>query len=429
MRTDCYDVIEWAGTQEWSSGKVAMCGISYFGMACYWAAMQQPPHLSAILPYEALTDKYGDVCRQGGLWHSGFQKHWYDNIVVPQQYGRDEGLSEDELEKQRMDFDAFAVNWVWRSEGPWPVFDRTRHLSKIKVPMLTAGNWMDSEVHLPGNPTSYEHASSEWKFLEMHTGNHLAAYYEADQIQRQRKFLDYFLKGKTDNGLKDSPRIELLVRRGLENSYRTESSWPPKDAVQTPLYLASNGRLAFEEYKASSPDEALTYAGFTGSSFFQTEPMEEELEFLGFPHLDLTVSTDAKDMDIFVYFYIIDPNGKKLVFRGNHDEPAVSFLRSWFRLSHRTLSSKSTPERPVLDQMKPAPVEADKWYNVKVPIVCTSMIVAPGHRLAIALRANDEEEIIPPMRHIGPDRPAELLTGTNRIKLGGKLVLPVVKRA
>lgn len=272
-----------------------MCGISYYGMACYWAAMQQPPHLSAIVPYEALTDEYGDVVRQGGLWHSGFQKHWYNNTVVPQQYGKLEGLSEEQLIKQRFDYDALATNWVWRSEGPWPILDHARDLAKIKVPMLTAGNWMDSEVHLPGNPTSYERASSEWKFLEMHTGNHLAAYYERDQIQRQLEFLDYFLKGKTDNGLKESPHIDLLIRKGIENFYRAENAWPPTDATQTHLYLAPNRLLSFEQYKASSPDDALSYSGLTGENFFQTEPLREKLEILGFPHLDLTVSTDAKE--------------------------------------------------------------------------------------------------------------------------------------
>lgn len=64
------------------------------------------------------------------------------------------------IRKAMDDYDALGTNWVWRSEDPWPVFDRTRDLAKIKVPMLTAGNWMDSEVHLPGNPTSYERASS-----------------------------------------------------------------------------------------------------------------------------------------------------------------------------------------------------------------------------------------------------------------------------
>lgn len=425
---DAYDVVEWAGTQEWSSGKVAMCGISYFGMSCYWAAMRQPPHLSAIVPYEALTDMYGDVCRQGGLWHCGFQKHWFNNIVIPIQYGKGEGLGEEELARQRFDYEALGHNWVWRSEGPWPVFDRNRDLSKIQVPILTAGNWMDSEVHLPGNLTSFEKTSSDWKFLEMHTGNHLAAYYEPAQIQRQLVFLDYFLKDKRGNGLEGAPRIELTIRQGTHNFYRAEKSWPPEDATYIPLFLASNDTLSFEEYNASSKNETISYAGLTGQSFFQTASLTEKIEILGYPYLELTLSTDAEDMDLFIYFYVIDPDGNKLVFRGNHDEPAVSFLRSWFRLSHRSLSTKSAPNRPILDQMKPAPVEKNKCYDVKIPVPPTSMVIEPGHRLAIALRANDEEEIIPPMRHVGPDRSEEVFSGTNKIALGGKLVVPVVKR-
>ena len=293
--------------------------------------------------------------------------------------------------------------------------------------MLTAGNWMDSEVHLPGNPTSYEKASSKWKSLEMHTGNHLAAYYEPQQIERQLKFLDYFLKDKKGNGLEAAPRIDLLIRRGTENFYRTEKSWPPEDATITSLYLAPGNRLSTDQYIASSDEDAITYLGLTGSSLFQTPPMERPFEILGYPYLELTVSTDAKDMDVFVYLHVIDPQGKKLVFRGNHDEPAVSCLRSWFRLSHRTLSGNSTPHRPILDQTKPAPVNKNEYYKVKIPMPPTSLIVDTGYRLAMALRANDEE-IIPPMRHVGRDRPEGVLLGTNRIMLGGRLVVPVVHR-
>ncbi|KAF2659344.1 alpha/beta-hydrolase [Lophiostoma macrostomum CBS 122681] len=426
---DAFDVVEWAGAQEWSTGKVAMCGISYFGMACYWTAMQQPPHLEAIVPYEALTDMYGDSVRQGGVWHTGFQKHWFNNIIVPQQYGRNEGLDDEQLKKQRFDYEALETKWKWRNEGPWPVFDRERQLSKINVPILTAGNWMDSEVHLPGNARSFEQVFSKWKFLEMHTGNHLVAYYEPAQIQRQLKFLDYFLKGQTDNGLESSPRIDLLIRRGAENFYRTEESWPPQDAEFLPLYLAPKGALSFDQYTASSQDDYIKYAGLTGGeNLFQTLVLEEDFEILGYPHLDLTVSTDAQDMDIFVYFYIIDPEGKKIQVRGNHDEPAVSLLRGWQRLSHRTLSKDCKPDRPELEQLEPALVEKGKWYDIKMPMPCTSIRVPKGHRLAVSLQATDEEEIIPPMRHVGPDRSEEVFIGTNRIKLGGKVVVPVVKR-
>ncbi|KAM6506711.1 hypothetical protein FSOLCH5_013686 [Fusarium solani] len=171
-------------------------------MACYWAGMFQPPHLAAIAPYEGLTDMYGEVCRQGGVWHSGFQKYWFDNIIF--------------------------------------------------TPM--------------------------WK-----------------------GFFDYFLKGKTDNGLEATPRIDLLIRRGTNNSYRVEESWPPQDTIYTSLYLAPDEALSFDEFAASSEDDAISSAGLTGKDLFQSAPLKD-FEILGYPNLDLAVSTDAKDMDIFIYF-------------------------------------------------------------------------------------------------------------------------------
>ncbi|KAH7043332.1 Alpha/Beta hydrolase protein [Macrophomina phaseolina] len=424
---DGYDAVEWAGTQDWSNGKVAMCGISYFAMACYWTAMQQPPHLAAIVPYEGLTDNYGHTTRQGGVFHSGFQKHWFNNIVVPQQYGRLEGVDEVELAKARFDFTGLESSWIWRSEGAWPVLDRYRDLRKIKVPLLSAGNWMDSEVHLPGNLVAFEEASSE-KFLEMHTGNHLAAYYAPDQPKRQRQFLDYFLLDQKNNGLDQAPQIDLLIRKGAEGFYRREETWPPQDIEYVSAYIAPDDKLSFSPYSATSPGDSIDYAGLTGSTELRTEPFQSDFEILGYPYLDLTVSTDAKDMDLFVYFYLIDASGEKVVFRGNHDEPALSFLRSWFRLSHRTLSEKSTTHRPMLDQQSAAPVKPNELYSVKVPIPPTSMIFEKGTRLAVALRADDEETTIPPMRHVGPDRSEEVFAGKNRILRGGRLVLPAVKR-
>lgn len=421
-------MVEWAGTQEWSNGKVALGGISYLGMACYWTAMQQPPHLAAIVAYEALTDVFGHTTRQGGVFHSGFQKHWFNNIVVPQQYGKLEGVDEADLEKARFDFTGLESFWKWRSEGAWPVLDRYRDLQKVKVPLLSAGNWMDSEVHLPGNLVAFEDSASPRKFLEMHTGNHLAAYYAPEQLERQRTFLDYFLLDKKDNGLDKAPQIDLLIRKGAEGFYRSEPSWPPQDAEYVAAYLAAGDKLTFTPYSATSTDDAITFVGLTGSTEFVTEPFQSDLEVLGYPYLDLTVSTTAKDMDLFIYFYLISAAGEKVVFRGNHDEPALSFLRSWFRLSSRALSDKSTARRPILDQQAPAPVKAGEPYQVKVPIPPTSMIFEKGTRLAVALRADDEETTIPPMRHVGPDRSEEVFGGTHRVLHGGKLVLPVVKR-
>ncbi len=47
---DFYNCIEWAGTQEWSSGRVGLLGISYFAIDQWLVAGLQPPHLTAMVP-------------------------------------------------------------------------------------------------------------------------------------------------------------------------------------------------------------------------------------------------------------------------------------------------------------------------------------------------------------------------------------------
>ena len=47
---DVYDLIEWAGTQSWSSGKVGMNGVSYLAISQYKAAVLRPPPPRGDLP-------------------------------------------------------------------------------------------------------------------------------------------------------------------------------------------------------------------------------------------------------------------------------------------------------------------------------------------------------------------------------------------
>ncbi|MFC2045842.1 CocE/NonD family hydrolase, partial [Chloroflexota bacterium] len=50
---DFYDLIEWIAQQPWCDGNVGMIGISAFAGNQWQAAVQQPPHLKAIFPYDA----------------------------------------------------------------------------------------------------------------------------------------------------------------------------------------------------------------------------------------------------------------------------------------------------------------------------------------------------------------------------------------
>ena len=64
---DGYDMVEWAGTQAWSNGKVGMNGVSYLGWSQWKIAAMNPPHLAAINPWEGVSDFYRELCFHGGI--------------------------------------------------------------------------------------------------------------------------------------------------------------------------------------------------------------------------------------------------------------------------------------------------------------------------------------------------------------------------
>ena len=47
---DGYDTIEWAAKQSWSNGAVGTFGLSYPGAVQWLAAVENPPHLKAMVP-------------------------------------------------------------------------------------------------------------------------------------------------------------------------------------------------------------------------------------------------------------------------------------------------------------------------------------------------------------------------------------------
>lgn len=111
-----FDAVEWGADAPWSSGKVGLLGISYFAGSQWRVAALQSKGLSAIIPWEGMSDYYRDRCRHGGILSNEFIRFWWDRQVLSNQYGKGgrkarkwgpdtvEGdLSEDQLEKNRND--------------------------------------------------------------------------------------------------------------------------------------------------------------------------------------------------------------------------------------------------------------------------------------------------------------------------------------
>ncbi|MFC8529961.1 CocE/NonD family hydrolase [Nocardia sp. NPDC057227] len=67
---DAYAIVEWAGTQPFSTGKVGVDGFSYLGATAAKTAATRPPHLAAANFGGAPTDPYRTFITQGGNWSS-----------------------------------------------------------------------------------------------------------------------------------------------------------------------------------------------------------------------------------------------------------------------------------------------------------------------------------------------------------------------
>ena len=170
---DYYTAIEWVASQPWCSGKVGLCGISYYAINQWLVASLQPPHLAAILPWEGASDHYRDMTHHGGILSNGFQASWYSRRLLPRQHGKGansamdpwlgepaagpETLGEKELKANRSDYLGDIKKHYLDDE-----FHRARSpdFTKITVPLMSAGNWGGLGLHNRGNFEGFVRARS-----------------------------------------------------------------------------------------------------------------------------------------------------------------------------------------------------------------------------------------------------------------------------
>lgn len=64
-----YDLIEWAASQPWCTGRVGLMGVSYLAISQWYAAALKPPHLCAIVPWEGASVNLPPCAKLGAiLW-------------------------------------------------------------------------------------------------------------------------------------------------------------------------------------------------------------------------------------------------------------------------------------------------------------------------------------------------------------------------
>ena len=106
-----------------------------------------------------------------------------------------EGLSDEELATRRAASDVSIQNREMMDED---YASRIPDLTKIKAPVLSAGNWGGVGLHPRGNFEGYLRAGSEQKWLEVHGDTHFSHFYSNYGLALQKRFFGHFLKGENN---------------------------------------------------------------------------------------------------------------------------------------------------------------------------------------------------------------------------------------
>jgi predicted acyl esterase len=412
---DYYDMVEWCGTQPWCNGKVGLLGISFFSSTQWPVAALNPPHLAAICPWEGYSDMYRDRARHGGMYYC-FTDQWWKHHYTDQGEDEKPGFVDWRVEfrKHEWDDEFYA--------------ERRADLSKITVPVLSAGNWGALHMHLRGNVEGYLGVSSKYKYLYMFVGSHVAPFYTDWGKAEQKRFLDHFLKG-VDNGYDKLAPVRLAIRHGKDIVWRDEQEWPIARTQWTKCHLdASDKSLS---WKSVAKEAKVTYPMPAGGAIFHTAPVEKETEITGPVALRVWISSSTTDTDVFVALRLIDVDGKEIMAigpRGDGAQMAIGFLRA----SHRELDPEKTlPYRPYHKHKRAMPLKPGEPVPMDIEVWPTSIVLKPGQRLRLDVTANDDHMAVEHYGHHDPqDKPADRFVGDVTLYAGGKydshLLLPII---
>ena len=459
---DYYDAIEWAAKQPWSTGKIGLNGISYYAMNQWAVATLQPPHLTAMIPWEGAADSYRDSLRHGGIQSNAFVQAWYPRQVVSVQHGnpktimdpwmneRASGpatLSAEELAKNRSDpikdvcERPFDSDW-YRSRSPdW---------SKVTVPFLSAASWAGFGLHPRGNFEAFTQAASKQKWLECHPGRHEEWFYLEEGMAIQKRFLDHFLKGE-DNGWDKEAPVQMRLRKPFVDEYvkfelRKEEAWPLHDTKWTSIYLSAGDTSL--DWNQLNEESKASFKALEELITFMSAPLEQETEITGPLALKLFASSSTADMDLFVTLQAFSPDAKEVHFQGTVD-PNTPLAQGWLRASHRKLdTNRSLPYRPFHSHDELQPLKPNEVYELDVEVWPTHIILPKDFTIALQVSGKDFERPLPPnvpneawvsrgsgpfLHNLAEDRPKDVFGGETTLYTGGEhssyLLVPVIARS
>ena len=438
---DGFDAVEWLAGQTYSNGNIGMFGTSYGGFTAIQVAMQQPPHLKAIVPIYATDDRYTDDCHytRGGNMRMYYDVGTYGGSMVAMNalppLPELAGPNWAEMWKSRLENNQpYLLNWMkqqldgkyWRGASLRPNYDR------VKCPVFHIAGWHDGYVN--AQLRTFVNTTKVPKKILIGPWVHQRPNVSVpgpriDYLNEICRYFAFWLRGDA-TGIMDEPPVTVYMQeyttpqRTLDvipGHWRTEADFPAAGTKSLAFHLQDEGKLAIRNTSGRSVYDEYDYIPTvgTGSSFwsaggmsyyladdqrpdeslsltYTTPPFEKEAHILGWPRVIVHASSSAQVATFVAKLTDVSPDGHSaLIVDGS--------INGTRRNSYR----------------QPQPMKAGEIYKLEIPMMATGWVIKPGYRLRLAICSSDFPNIWPT-----PEK------AKNRIYYGGgydsKVILPVV---
>jgi putative CocE/NonD family hydrolase len=456
---DGYDLVEFLGTQPWSNGKVGMSGGSYLAIMEFLTAEEDPSHLAAIVPDEALADIYNDAASPGGILSLFFDSQYLglQGTLGLSGVNTEPSMIPGTLEAKFEQATGRSIAFDYL-ENPYEdsfYYERSpvTRVTNIRVPVFVADGWRDAFV--AGDIRMFEaleRRSGVETLLNVgpctHKGCGLPSDPESeppgiDNIEAQElQFFQRYLMGMQVPSL---PRVRVYDQQA--GAYVDTTAWPAPTTKFSREYLSGEALAAKAPAQTSASYVTDPAAGLSMTFdqqgtvaitpyipidqrveeeqglTWRTPALSQPLTLDGPIAMHLVASSTATNTDWFAKVSDVAPGGEQSI-----------VAEGQLRASLRALASGSTAKQPLETLTTPEALQPGKFYDYEIAIAPTAYEFAAGHRLQLRLTSYNMPNALPGTIDFNGREPAAssfvpLPPATNTVRFGGtdgsSLLLPV----
>ncbi|MDB9999210.1 CocE/NonD family hydrolase [Porticoccaceae bacterium] len=394
---DAVELIAWLSNQVWCNGNVGMKGISWGGINALQVAARNPPELKAIVAHCFTDDRFGgDEHYMGGcllVENFSWGSYFLGVLSMPPDPEIVGEVWKDEWLKRLHSVEpVMATKWLENQfkNKYWKQGSVSEDYSAIKCPVFAVGGHVDPYTDtvaklLENLKVPCRGLVGPWG----HTYPDMASPGPAIGFEEYSvNWWDHWLKG-TETNLSEIPKLATYIQTetagkvtpdDVPGYWIAEDSWPKKHAETIEYAITAKGLIKDSELASEivqlKPDQTI---GLNGGSWiggisndqreddsksltFDTPILKEDVEIVGNPQLEISLSVDKPMAFIVVRLNEVEPDGS-----------SWRVCKSARNLAHRVNLSS------------PLPIEPGRFYTIKLDLGFTAYNFKAGNRLRLSI--------------------------------------------